>query len=34
MPSRIPLPRARPAAAPEAGPVETSYPIYDPSQIH
>ena len=34
MPTRIPLPRARPAAAPEAGPVETSYPVYDPSQIH
>jgi hypothetical protein len=34
MPSRIPLPRARPAAAPEPGPVETPYPVYDPSQIH
>ena len=32
MSSRIPLPRARPAAAPE--PVSEPIPAYDPSQIH
>jgi hypothetical protein len=34
MSARIPLPRARPSAAPEPGPVVTPYPVYDPSQIH
>jgi hypothetical protein len=34
MPAGIPLPRARPASAPEPAPVEPSYPAYDPSQIH
>jgi hypothetical protein len=33
-PAGVPLPRARPAAAPEPTPVEPSHPAYDPSQIH
>ena len=33
-PSRVPLPRARPASAPEPAPVETSYPAYDPAALH
>jgi hypothetical protein len=34
-PAGVPLPRARPASAPEPAPVSaTSYPSYDPSNIH
>jgi hypothetical protein len=33
-PSNVPLPRARPASAPEPAPVETPYPAYDPSALH
>ncbi len=33
-PSRVPLPRARPATAPEPAPVETSHPAYDPAALH
>jgi hypothetical protein len=33
-PSSVPLPRARPASAPEPAPVEPPYRAYDPSALH
>jgi hypothetical protein len=33
-PTSVPLPRARPASAPDPAPVETPYPAYDPSALH
>jgi hypothetical protein len=33
-PVSVPLPRARPASAPEPAPVETPYPAYDPAALH